>query len=68
MNIAITIRPCVSADRGFAICLHTCDRMFKGLYSHGWPLRNASIKKHMLTYLFLTFLKAKKLVLVIWVS
>ena len=24
-------------------------------YSHGWPLRNASIKKHMLTFLFLTF-------------
>ena len=22
-----------------------------GIYSHGWPLRNASIKKHMLTFL-----------------
>jgi len=41
---------------------------FRNPYSHGWQLRNASIKKHILTFLFLTFFKAKKLVLIIWVS
>ena len=32
INFPITIRPCVSADRGFARCLHTCDPLFNGLY------------------------------------
>jgi len=34
MNIPITLRLCLPADRGFARCLHTFDPMFKGLHSN----------------------------------